>query len=48
MSTLDKALDWLGEHPFLTLVIFALLFTGGCSVAVHIGIVSSSTKLMPY
>lgn len=45
---LNKVLDFLGEHPLLTIVIFIVLFFGGCSVAFHIGVVSSSTKLMPY
>jgi len=45
---LDEALDWVGEHPLTTIVLFILLFFGGCTVAVHVGIVSSQTKLMPY
>jgi hypothetical protein len=45
---LDEALDWLGAHPLITIVLFIILFFGGCSVAVHVGIVSSQTKLMPY
>jgi len=38
----------MGEHPLMTVVLFVLLFTGGCSVAFQVGIVSSSTKFMPY
>jgi hypothetical protein len=45
---LDKVLDFIGEHPLLTMVIFIILFFGGCEVAIKIHIVSSSTKLMPY
>lgn len=48
MVMLDKVLDYLGEHPLFTTLLFAALFLGGCSVAVHFRIVSSSTKLMPY
>lgn len=44
----NRALDWMGEHPLITVVLFILLFSGGCSVAIHIGIVDSTTKLMPY
>jgi hypothetical protein len=45
---LEKALDFLGEHPLLTLAIFVVLFFGGCEIAVRVHVVSSSTKLMPY
>lgn len=45
---LDDVLDWMGQHPLLVIVLFVICFFGGCSVAVHIGIVSESTKLMPY
>jgi hypothetical protein len=45
---LNKVLDFLGEHPLLTIAIFIVLFFGGCEVAVKVHIVSSSTKLMPY
>jgi hypothetical protein len=45
---IDKALDWMGNHPLATIVLFILLFTGGCTVAIHVGIVTSQTKLMPY
>lgn len=48
MKTLEQGLDWVGAHPLLTIILFILLFTGGCGVAFHIGIVSSQTKLMPY
>lgn len=47
-ALLDKALDWMTEHPVITVVLILLLFGGGCGIAVHVGIVSSSTKLMPY
>ena len=45
---LDKVLDFLGDHPLLTLLIFIVLFFGGCEIAVKVHIVSSQTKLMPY
>lgn len=45
---LDDVLDWCGDHPVLTILLFVICFFGGCSVAVHVGIVSSQTKLMPY
>lgn len=48
MSLLDEILEFLGEHPLLTILLFILLFFGGCSIAIQVGIVSSSTKLMPY
>lgn len=44
----EQFLDWCGEHPLLVMVLFVLCFFGGCSVAVHVGIVDSTTKLMPY
>ena len=44
-----ESLTWfIEEHPLLTMVIFIILFFGGCEVAVKVHIVSSSTKLMPY
>jgi hypothetical protein len=48
LEIVDSILDFLGEHPLLTVAIFIVLFMGGCEVAVKIHIVSSSTKLMPY
>ena len=36
------------KHPFLTMLLFVVLFFGGCEVAVKVHIVSSQTKLMPY
>ena len=45
---LNKVLDFLGEHPLIAIILFLLMFSGGCSIAFHLGIVSSSTKLMPY
>lgn len=47
-----KAVDAVGEfaekHPLFVLVLVILAFFGGCSIGVHLHIVSSSTKLMPY
>ena len=45
---LDKILDWMGNHPFWTIVIFTIVFFGGLSISIHIGIITSQTKLMPY
>jgi hypothetical protein len=45
---LDRALDWTGDHPVITVVICLLLLTGGCGISIHVGILSSQTKLMPY
>ena len=44
----DGALDWMGNHPLFTIALFIIMFFGGCTVAVHVGIVTSQTKLMPY
>ena len=48
MQLVDKILDFLGEHPLLMILIFVIMFFGGCEIAVKVHIVSSSTKLMPY
>jgi hypothetical protein len=48
MKVLDEILKFTEEHPFLTMLIFVVLFFGGCGVAVKVHIISSSTKLMPY
>jgi hypothetical protein len=45
---LDDILDWLGKHPVIAITLFILGFLGGCSIVVHVGIVTGSTKLMPY
>lgn len=45
---LDKILDWMGDHPLLTILIFIIVFFGGMSISIHLGIVTSQTKLMPY
>lgn len=42
------AKGFASEHPLWTMAIFVALFLGGCSLAVHVRIVSSSTRLMPY
>jgi hypothetical protein len=38
----------MGKHPLMVIALFIIIFFGGCSVAIHVGIVSDSTKLMPY
>lgn len=44
-----ESADWfIRQHPFLTILLFVILFFGGCEVAVKVHIVSSQTKLMPY
>jgi len=45
---MDKVLDFFGKHPLFTMLVFVVLFFGGCEAAVKLHIVSSSTKLMPY
>ncbi len=45
---LDRILDWMGDHPLIVIALFIICFFGGCSVAIHVGIVTSQTKLMPY
>jgi hypothetical protein len=45
---LDRVLKFVHDYPGLTILLFILLFMGGCEIAVKIHIVSSSTKLMPY
>ena len=45
---IDRILDWLGEHPWVAILLFLLLFFGGCSISIHVGIISHNTKLMPY
>jgi hypothetical protein len=45
---INRMLDWMGEHPYLTVILLLLLATGGCSIGIHVGIISKSTKLMPY
>jgi hypothetical protein len=44
----NAALDFTAEHPFLTMLIFVVLFLGGCEVSFKVHIISASTKLMPY
>lgn len=44
----DSVLDWMGDHPIMTIALFLILFSGGCTVAFHVGIMSTQTKLMPY
>ena len=44
----DPIGDFIMEHPLLAVVLFILLFFGGCEVALKVHIVSSQTKLMPY
>jgi hypothetical protein len=44
-----ESFDWfVRQHPFLAMLLFVILFFGGCEVAVKVHIVSSQTKLMPY
>jgi hypothetical protein len=38
----------MGEHPLIVIVLFIISFFGGCTVAIHVGIVTNQTKLMPY
>lgn len=45
---LQNLIDFLGENPLFTMLLIVVLFFGGCSVAIHFHVVSSSTKLMPY
>jgi hypothetical protein len=40
--------DFASEHPLLTILLFIVLFFGGCGIVLKVHIVSSSTKLMPY
>jgi hypothetical protein len=44
----DEIMKFTEEHPFLTMLIFVVLFLGGCEVAFKVHIISASTKLMPY
>jgi len=48
MRILDEIADFILDHPILSILIFLVLFCGGCDLAVKIHIVSSTTKLMPY
>jgi hypothetical protein len=48
MRYLLKIMDTVCENPLLALLLFLVLFFGGCEIAVKIHIVSSSTRLMPY
>jgi hypothetical protein len=44
-----ESVDWfVRRHPFLAILLFIILFFGGCEVAFKVHIVSSQTKLMPY
>jgi hypothetical protein len=38
----------MGEHPVITVVLLLILLTGGCTIGISIGILSSHPKLMPY
>lgn len=40
--------DFVSDHPILSILIFLVLFCGGCDLAVKVHIISSTTKLMPY
>jgi len=42
---LNNVFDWMGEHPYLTVLIGLLLLGGSISISIHLGF---ETKLMPY
>jgi uncharacterized membrane protein len=44
----ERFLNWCGDHPFLTLGLFALVFVIVFGLAVQTGIITEHTKLMPY
>jgi hypothetical protein len=38
----------MGEHPIITTVLILILLSGGITISIGIGILSSHPKLMPY
>jgi hypothetical protein len=44
----ESMMNFVDEHPLLTILLVMVLLIGGCGIAVKVHIISSSTKLMPY